>query len=190
MLLIDMWAEFAGIYIGFAVLLLGQSNALYYPFRPFRKYPELFHGGNYYAELAFGTVLQIATEIINHTVCLVFETRRGLQPLTVWRELPTAALIPIILFALVFATKCGQARSTWGDSLDQCNRRDLCWCVGSGRTQTARDDRQPEQDSLRKTVLSGCDILAAVARAHHSTTLLLYKCTLHSSSHYNHISTG
>ncbi len=132
MILIDMWAEFAGIYIGFVVLLLGQSNALYFPFRPFRKYPELFHGGNYYAELAFGTVVQIAIEIIVDTVCVVFETRRGLQLLTVWREFPKAAFTPIILFALIYATYVGQARSILGDSLDPCNHRDFCWCVGSG----------------------------------------------------------
>ncbi len=132
MILIDMWGEFAGIYIGFVLLLLGQSNALYYPFRPFRNHPELFHRGNYYAELAFGTVVQIVIEIITDTVCLVFETRRGLQPLTVWRELPKAALTPIILFGLIFVTYIGQLRSNWGDSLDQCNHRDLCWCVGSG----------------------------------------------------------
>ncbi len=132
MILIDMWAEFAGIYIGFVVLLLGQSNALYYPFRPFREHPELFHGGNYYAELAFGTVVQIAIEIITDTVCVVFEMRRGLQPLTVWRELPRAALTPIILFALIYATFIGQVRSNRGDSVDQFNHRDLCWCVGNG----------------------------------------------------------
>ncbi len=132
MILIEMWAEFAGIYIAFVVLLLGQSNAMYYPFRSFRKYPELFHGGNYYAELAFGTVLQIAIEIITDTVCVVFETRRGLEPLTVWRELPKAALTPIILFALIYAAYVGQVRSLYGETLDQCNHRDLCWCVGSG----------------------------------------------------------
>ncbi len=132
MILIDMWAEFAGIYIGFVVLLLGQSNALYYPFRPFRKYLELLDGGNYYAELAFGTMVQIAIEIITDTVCVVFETRRGLQPLTVWRELPKAALTPIILFALIYATCAGQLRSVFADSVDQCNHRDMCWCVGNG----------------------------------------------------------
>jgi hypothetical protein len=133
MILIDMWAEFAGIYIGFVLLLLGQSNALYYPFRPFRKHPELFHGGNYYAELAVGTMVQIAIEIITDTVCVVFETRRrGLQPLTVWRELPKAALTPVILFALIYATYIGQVRSKQGDSVDPCNDHDVCWCVGSG----------------------------------------------------------
>ncbi len=40
MILINMWAEFAGIYLGFVLLLLGQSN----PFRPFRRHPELFMG--------------------------------------------------------------------------------------------------------------------------------------------------
>ena len=104
MILVDMWAELAGILIGSLVLFLGQSLPLYYTFRPYRKHPVLFDGGNYYAELAFGTMVQIAIEILTDTVCLVFETRRGLQPLTVWRELPKAALTPVILFALIYAT--------------------------------------------------------------------------------------
>ena len=77
-------------------------------------------------------MVQIVIEIITDTVCLVFETRRGLQPLTVWRELPKAALTPIILFALMFATLGGTFRSIMGDSVDQCNHRDVCWCVGDG----------------------------------------------------------
>jgi hypothetical protein len=133
MILVDMWSEFAGIYIGTVVLFLGQRNAMYYPFRPFRKHPELFDGGNYYGELAVGAIVQIVIEIVTDTVCLVFETRRGLSPLAVWRELPKAELTPIILFALIYATYVGQARSLlYGDSLDQCNHRDVCWCVGNG----------------------------------------------------------
>jgi len=132
MILVDMWSEFAGIYIGSLVLFLGQSLPLFYPFRLYRKYPELFDGGNYYGVLAVGTVVQIVIEIITDTVCLVFEARRGLAPLAVWRELPKAALTPIILFALMFATLAGQYRSVLGDSVDQCNHRDVCWCVGDG----------------------------------------------------------
>ena len=49
-----------------------------------------------------------------------------------WRELPKAALTPIVLFALMFATLGGQARSLQGDSVDHCNHRDVCWCVGDG----------------------------------------------------------
>ena len=76
--------------------------------------------------------MQVALEIITDTACLVFEARRGLQPLAVWRELPKAALTPIVLFALMFATYVGQRRSQMGDSVDQCNHRDVCWCVGNG----------------------------------------------------------
>jgi hypothetical protein len=131
MLVADMWAECAGIYISSVVLFLGQSNALYYPFRPFRKYPQLFDGGNYYGELAVGTLMQIVIEIITDTVCLVFETRRGLEPIAAWRELPKAALAPIVLFALIYATYGGMARSLLGgDSVSECNHRDLCWCLG------------------------------------------------------------
>ena len=132
MILVDMWAELAGILIGSLVLFLGQRLPLYYPFRPYRKYPELFDGGNYYGVLAVGTVVQIVIEIVTDTVCVVFETRRGLQPLSVWRELPKAALTPLILFALMFATLAGQVRSLLGDSVDRCNHRDVCWCVGDG----------------------------------------------------------
>jgi hypothetical protein len=48
MILVDMWIEFAGIYIGSLVLFLGQRMPLCYPFRPYRKHPKLFDGGNYY----------------------------------------------------------------------------------------------------------------------------------------------
>ena len=132
MILVDMWSELAGIYIGSLVLFLGQSLPLFYPFRPYRKYPELFDGGNYYGVLAVGAVVQIVIEIITDTVCLVFEARRGLTPLEVWRELPKAALTPIIFSMLLFATLAGQYRSLNADSGNQCIYRDVCWCVGDG----------------------------------------------------------
>ncbi len=62
-------------------------------------------------------MVQIVIEIITDTVCLVFEARRGLAPLAVWRELPKAALTPIVLFVLMFATLAGQMRSLYGDSV-------------------------------------------------------------------------
>jgi hypothetical protein len=132
MLLVDMWAEYAGICIGTVVLFLGQSNSLYYAFRPFRKHPELFDRGNYYGELAVGTMVMVAIEIITDTICIVFETRRGLHPLAVWRELPKLALTPIVFCALIFATLAGQQRSVFSDHLELCNHRDMCWCVGNG----------------------------------------------------------
>ena len=112
MILVDMWAELAGILIGSLVLFLGQSLPLKYTFRPYRKYPELFDGGNYYVVLAVGTMVQIVIEIVTDTVCVVFETRRGFVPLAVWRELPKAALTPIILFALMFATLTGAVQKS------------------------------------------------------------------------------
>ena len=39
MILVDMWAEYAGIYIGSLVLFLGQRMPLFYSFRPYRKHP-------------------------------------------------------------------------------------------------------------------------------------------------------
>jgi hypothetical protein len=132
MILLDMWGECAGIYISSVVLFLGQCNALYYPFRPFRKYRELFDGGNFYGELAIATLVQIMIEIITDTICLVFEGRRGLQPLAVWHELRKAALTPVIILTLTYAAQIGQSRSFTGDTVTNCNGRDVCWCVGDG----------------------------------------------------------
>ena len=64
MILVDMWGEFAGIYIGSLVLFLGQRMPLFYPFRPYRNHPQLFDGGNFYGVLVVGTMVQIVIEII------------------------------------------------------------------------------------------------------------------------------
>lgn len=46
--------------------------------------------------------------------------------------LPSAALAPLVLFSLAFATYAGQVRSLYSDSLSKCNLMDFCWCVGNG----------------------------------------------------------
>ena len=133
MVLVDMWSEHAGICIGTMVLWLGHSNPLYYPFRPYRNYPDLLDGdSNYFGTLAFGAVVQIVIEVVTDTVCLVFERRKGLEPLTVWRKLPWIALSPLFLCALVYATLAGQIRSLYGDEVQTCNHSDLCACVNNG----------------------------------------------------------
>jgi hypothetical protein len=132
MILVDMWSEYAGIFVANLVLFLGQTMPLYYSFRPYRKHPELFNGGNYNSMLACDTMVQVVIEIITDTICLVVEARRGREPLAVWRQLPKARLLPLIFVVLIFATLSGQIRSLQGDSVDQCNHRDLCWCVGNG----------------------------------------------------------
>ena len=132
MILVDMWSEYAGICIGNLVLFLGQSMPLYYSFRPYRKHPELFDRGNYYRDLAHDTTLQVVIEIITDTICLVLEARKGLEPLAIWRQLPKARLLPLIFVVLISATLSGQTRSLQGDSVVQCNHRDLCWCVDNG----------------------------------------------------------
>ena len=102
-------------------------------FRPYRKHPELLDGGNFSGELMVGTLAQVAIEIITDTVCLVYEKRRrGLEALDVWRKLPSAALAPLVLLSLMFATYAGQVRSWSSDSVTACNFLDLCWCTGHG----------------------------------------------------------
>jgi hypothetical protein len=133
MLVVDMWAEYAGIYIGTVVLLFGQRMPLYYAFRPFRKHPELLDGGNYSGELMVGTLVQVAIEIITDTFCIVYEKRhRGLDEPDVWRKLPSAALAPLVPLSLMFATCVGQVRSLHSDNPSACNHVDMCWCTGNG----------------------------------------------------------
>jgi hypothetical protein len=133
LLVTDMWAEYAGIYIGTVILFMGQRTPLYYAHRPFRKHPELLDGGNYTGELVVGTMVQVAIEIVVDTVCVVNEKRRrGLETADAWRRLPSAALAPLALLSLAFATYAGQVRSLYSDSLSNCNLMDVCWCVGNG----------------------------------------------------------
>jgi hypothetical protein len=132
MIVVDMWAEYAGIYIGTVILLLAQRAPMYYAFRPFRKHPELLDGDNYSGELMVGTLVQVAIEIVTDTVCLVYEKRhRGHEALDVWRKLPIA-LAPLVLLSLAFATYVGQVRSLYSDTTDACNFMDMCWCTGHG----------------------------------------------------------
>ena len=79
-------------------------------------------------------MVQIVIEIITDTVCVVFQTRRGLEPLAVWRELPKAALTPIILFALMFATLTGAV---------QKSLRRLSGAVQPRRRVLVRGERPP-----------------------------------------------
>ncbi len=130
---VDMWSEYAGIYIGGMVLALGQTDPLYYNFRPFRKHLELFDGGNWYGELALGSALMVAIEFVTDTICILFEERRrSVRLLSVWRELPKARLLPLVAFSLLLASFGGQVRSLNGDNLKLCNRRDACFCVDNG----------------------------------------------------------
>jgi hypothetical protein len=131
-LLAEMWAEYAGILIGSVILVLGQRMPLYYNFRPYRKYPELFDGGRYYRDLAVGTAVQVFLELVTDAVCIVFERRRGFKLLTVWRDFPKASIAPLVVFALMFASIAAQARSFNGDFIASCNHRDVCWCVDEG----------------------------------------------------------
>lgn len=130
--LLDMWGEFAGIYIGSVILALGQRNAMRYPFRPYRMHAELFDGGNFYLELLFTSAVQVAIEIATDTVCLVFQGRGRLDAWSVWRGLPRRALMPVAFWGMLFAAVTGSIRSSWGDSLTACNYQQVCNCVGRG----------------------------------------------------------
>ncbi len=130
---VDMWSEYAGIYIGTLVLALGQSEPLYYNFRPFRNHLELFDGGNWYRELALGSALMVVIELVTDTICILFEERRrSVRMLSVWRELPKARLLPLVAFSLMFSALAGQIRNLTGDNLQLCNHRDACFCVDNG----------------------------------------------------------
>jgi hypothetical protein len=132
MILLDMFGEYSGILIGSLILFMGQHNVMRYPFRPYRMHPNLFDGGNFYGELLAGTVVQMVIEVVTDTVCLLYEGRRGLDPLAVWRDLPRGALFPVVFAGMLYSTLAGTLRTAYGDSLVKCVHTDMCGCVGRG----------------------------------------------------------
>jgi hypothetical protein len=105
-------------------------------------------------------MVQIVIEIITDTVCLVFEARRGLAPLAVWRELPKAALTPIILFALMVATLAGQYKKSLRRLSGQMQpprrvlmrgRRPPAWRRARGLLLAAVPEQLGTTDELSKT---------------------------------------
>ncbi len=132
MILVDIFAEYAGILTGTVVLWCGSWNPLAYPFRPFRKYPQLFDEESIALELVSLMAMQLLIEIVTDTVCIVYETRRGLDPLAVWTGLSKKTLLPFVVYAIFFASYGGQVRSILGDRFNACWSRDFCWCINNG----------------------------------------------------------
>jgi hypothetical protein len=133
-ILCELWTEYAGMFLGSLALALSQNYVLYRPFRPFRKYPELFDGDNarFFRELATGLVVQVGIEVLTDVICLVVQRRWGLDVSAAWKRLPLLSLAPLIGYGMLFASYSGQYRSLFADSLTPCNYQDMCACVGNG----------------------------------------------------------
>ncbi len=133
-LLVDMWAEYVGMFMGSMALALSQHYVLYRPFRPYRKYPELFDGDSvrFFTDLAEGLAVQVGIEILTDAICVFFLRRRGMDACAAWSRLPLLTLTPLIGFGMLFASYSGQYRSLFADNLALCNHQDMCACVGHG----------------------------------------------------------
>jgi hypothetical protein len=134
MILCETWGEYAGIVISSLVLALGAHMPLVYAFPTYRKYPMLFDGGSnkVLGDIAIAAMIQVTVELATDTACFMFEQRRGLKPLNVWRAMPKRSLIPLVVWALMYASTAGQSRSLNSDVLHACTHLDMCWCVGDG----------------------------------------------------------
>ncbi len=133
-MLVDMWAEYMGMFLGTMALALSQHYVLYHPFRPYRKYPELFDGDSarFFADLVEGLAVQVVIEILTDAFCVFILRRRGLDAWAAWTRLPLLALAPLVSFGMLFAAYSGQYRSLFADNLAPCNHQDMCDCVGHG----------------------------------------------------------
>ncbi len=137
--LIEMWAEYIGMFMGSMALALSHHYVLYRPFRPYRKYPELFDGDSakFFADLVQDTAMQVGIEILTDTFCVFFMRRRGLDLWAARTRLPRlrqALLVraPLVGYGMLFASYSGQFRSLFADNLAPCNHQDMCACVGRG----------------------------------------------------------
>ncbi len=133
-ILVEMWTEYAGMLLGSLALALSQHYVLYRPFRPFRKYPELFDGDSarFFRELVTNLVVQVGIEVLTDVICLIVQRRWGLDVSAAWGRLPLLSLAPLIFYGMLFASYSGQYRSLFADDLTPCNLQDMCACVGNG----------------------------------------------------------
>ena len=113
-------------------LISNQSDVLAVPIPAFRKQPELFDGITGGSAIWQSLAIQLIFELITDSVCVVFEARRGLNPVAVWRRLPKAQLLPAFLLMSVFATIGGTFRVLYGDNFGRCENMDMCYCVNNG----------------------------------------------------------
>ncbi len=114
------------------LLLFHQSDVLGFPAPAFRNMPELFDGILKSHEIWQSLALQLTFELISDTVCVMFEARRGLNPVVVWRALPKTRLLPVFMIMSAYATVAGSFRALYGDTFDACENRDMCYCVNNG----------------------------------------------------------
>jgi hypothetical protein len=114
------------------LLLFFQTDLLAYPIPAFRNKPELFDGVLQSNTIWQSLAVQLTLELIVDTVCVMFEARRGLHPVVVWRALPRARLLPVFMIMSAFATFAGSFRALFGDTFDACENSDMCYCVNKG----------------------------------------------------------
>ncbi len=115
-----------------ALLLHYQSDVLAFPVQAFRQQPELFDGIIESRRIWQSLAVQLFFEIITDTVCTIFEARRGLNPIAVWRNLPKTRLLAGFMLMSVFGYIGGMFRTAFGDTFRACTNEDMCFCVNNG----------------------------------------------------------
>ncbi len=129
---VEMFGEYAGMYIATYLLFCSMDNVLLYPIPAFRRQLELFDGVTNGSAIWKSLSMQVACEIATDTLCLVAETRRGIVTRVLYRRLLRTALLPGFFLVLAFANISGTYRCFFGDRLTACTHQDLCECVGKG----------------------------------------------------------
>ena len=122
------------------LLLRYQTDVLAFPIQAFRQDLKLFDGIIESGPIWQSLAVQVFFEIITDTVCTFYETRRGLNPVAVWRRLPKAQLCAGFMLMSVYGYIGGGYRTTHGDNMAACANKDMCYCVNNGlRPQGVRE---------------------------------------------------
>jgi hypothetical protein len=128
------------MYITAFLLLRYQADMLAFPIQAFRQDLKLFDGITESGPIWQSLAVQVFFEIITDTVCTFFEARRGLNPVAVWRRLPKAQRCAGFMLMSVFGSIAGSWRTSYGDNMDACTNKDMCYCVKNGlRPQDVRE---------------------------------------------------
>jgi hypothetical protein len=126
------FVDVKGMIVATMLLLFFQSDVLAFPIPAFRNKPELLDGVSQSHEVWRSLAVQLTLELISDTVCVIFEARRGLNPVAVWRALPKAPLLPVFMIMSAYATLAGSFRVLSAGTFDACENRDMCYCLNNG----------------------------------------------------------
>jgi hypothetical protein len=131
-ILMDMMAEYVGIFASFIYLVAYVDKPVSAPYPWYIE--QVFEPSKAdFTSLIYSTALQLVMELLVDSVCLYFDRRT--DPLSIWKSLDKRKFVPLFMLASWYGTLLADMAFKWGDDLTKCWGTDMCFCVKNGLLQ-------------------------------------------------------